>query len=334
MADFPNFTRRDFIQLITAAGLVASVEQWSGAAETRDVPYRVLGHTGEKVSIIGIGGYHQGMPGTQQESTRIVRTAIDGGINFMDNCWDYHDGVSEERMGNALRDGYRQRAFLMSKIDSHSKQGAARQIDDSLRRLQTDHVDLMQFHEVIRPDDPEKIFAPGGSMEAMLEAKKVGKVRYIGFTGHKNPDIHNHMLDVAGQHNFKFHTVQMPLNCFDAHFESFQHKVLPRLVKENIGVLGMKPMAAGLLLQSKAVQPEECLHYALSLPTSVVITGCENVKDVEQALRIARAFKPMSKAQMAALEDRTKSVAANGTWEKYKTEHMFDGTINSPQWLA
>jgi predicted aldo/keto reductase-like oxidoreductase len=334
MAEFPNFTRRDFIQLITAAGLVASVEQFSGAAETKDVPYRVLGHTGEKVSIIGIGGYHQGMPGTQQESTRIVRTAVDGGINFMDNCWDYHDGLSEERMGNALRDGYRQRAFLMSKIDSHSKQGAARQIDDSLRRLQTDHVDLMQFHEVIRPDDPEKIFARGGSMEAMLEAKKVGKVRYIGFTGHKNPDIHNHMLDVAAQHNFKFDTVQMPLNCFDAHFESFQHKVLPRLVKENIGVLGMKPMASGLLLQSKAVQPDECLHYALSLPTSVVITGCENVKDVEQALRIARAFKPMSKAQMAALEDRTKSVAATGAWEKYKTEHMFDGTINSPQWLA
>src|ERR1700759_1481043 len=167
----PEFTRRDFLHLITAAGLVASVEQFSGAAETKGVPYRALGHTGEKVSILGIGGYHQGISGTQEERTRIVRTAIDGGINFMDNCWDYHDGLSEERMGTALRDGYRQRVFLMSKLDSHSKQGAARQIDESLKRLKTDHLDLMQFHEVIRPDDPEKIFAPGGSMEAMQEAK-------------------------------------------------------------------------------------------------------------------------------------------------------------------
>src|SRR4051812_19941981 len=320
----PNFTRREFIQLITVAGLVASIEQFSGAAETKGVPYRVLGHTGEKVSILGIGGYHQGNAATQDESTRIIRTAIDGGINFMDNCWDYHDGLSEERMGKALRDGYRQRVFLMSKLDSHSKQGAAKQIDDSLRRLQTDHLDLMQFHEVIRPDDPEKIFAAGGSMETMQAAKKAGKVRYIGFTGHKSPDIHYHMLDVAAQHNFKFDTVQMPLNSFDAHFNSFQQKVLPRLVKENIGVLGMKPMAAGFLLQSKAVQAEECLRYALSLPTSVVITGCESVKDVEQALKVAREFKPMSKTELAALEGRTKTAAANGNWEKYKTEHMFD----------
>jgi len=326
-------TRREFLQLFIAAGIYATVEQYAGAAETGNIPRRVLGRTGEKVSIIGVGGYHLGNP-SEQEATRIIRTAIDSGVNFMDNCWDYHDGTSEVRMGKALRDGYRQKVFLMSKIDSHSRQGATRQIDESLKRLQTDHVDLMQFHEVIRPDDPEKIFAKGGSAEAMLEAKKAGKIRYIGFTGHKDPKFHLHMLDVAKQHSYPMDTVQLPINVLDAHFNSFAQKVVPRLVDDNIGVLGMKPISSGLAVKSGAVTAPECLRYALSMPTSVVITGCESMRDMEQALKVAREFKAMSEAERAALLKKTAELAANGKLEQYKTSGSHDGTIQNPHWLA
>jgi aryl-alcohol dehydrogenase-like predicted oxidoreductase len=323
------------MEIAVAATCGAGAEGLSWAAETQgEIPYRTLGRTGEKVSIAGLGGYHLGNPTDEQESIRIIRTAIDNGINFMDNCWDYHGGDSEVRMGKALRDGYRQRAFLMTKIDGQTKKTAAEQLEESLRRLQTDHLDLLQFHENIRMDDSDKIFAPGGGMEAVLEAKKAGKVRYIGFTGHKDPDIHLKMLQVATAHQFHFDAVQMPLNVMDAHFHSFEKKVLPVLVKEEIGVLGMKPMGAGLILGSKTVEPIECLHYAMNLPTSVVITGCETLENLQQALRAAKTFRPMSSTEVKALLAKTETVARNGEFELYKTTNQFDGTAHNPQWLG
>jgi len=202
--------------------------------------YRTLGKTGEKVSAIGLGGYHIGHPPDPADAIRIVHSAIDRGITFMDNCWDYHDGESERRMGIALRDGLRQKVFLMTKFDGRTKDATARQINESLQRLQTDHIDLIQYHENIRLEDPDRFFAADGPLEALMEAKKAGKIRYIGFTGHKDPLVHLRMLDVAAQHNFHFDTCQMPLNVMDAHFRSFGHYVLPKLVEQGIGVLGMK----------------------------------------------------------------------------------------------
>ncbi|HUR46074.1 MAG TPA: aldo/keto reductase [Candidatus Saccharimonadales bacterium] len=263
--------------------------------------YRTLGSTGEKVSAIGLGGFHIGEPKDEALGIRIMRSAIDRGITFMDNCWDYHDGGSEVRMGKGLRDGYRDKVFLMTKIDGRKKSSAARQIDESLKRLQTDHIDLMQFHEIIRMEDPERIFAAGGALEAVLEAKKAGKIRYIGFTGHKDPKIHLKMLETATAHQFKFDAVQMPLNVMDAHYKSFEHEVLPVLVQNRIGVLGMKSMGSGVILKSKAVKPIECLHYALNLPTSVVITGIDSMNVLDQAFEAARTFEPMNQHQVASL---------------------------------
>jgi aryl-alcohol dehydrogenase-like predicted oxidoreductase len=324
--------RRDFLKKTTATTIFASFTKFAEAASP--IPYRTLGHTGEKVSIVGLGGYHIGVQKDPQESVRIIRAALDGGINFLDNCWDYNGGESEVRMGQALRDGYRKKAFLMSKIDGQTKTLAAKQIDESLKRLQTDHVDLMQFHEVIRPGDPARIFGPGGSMEAMLEAKKQGKVRYIGFTGHKNPEFHLKMLETAFAHKFTFDSVQMPLNVMDAHFSSFEKKVLPMLVKHNIGVLGMKPMGSGIILKSGVVKPIECLHYAMNLPTSVVITGCTSLENVQQALEAARTFQPMAGPEVAKLLTRTAPSAKDGEFEQYKTTSNFDGTAHNPQWLG
>jgi len=339
-------TRREFIHqvlqmtaaasaLLPGLAIAETSNQTEGNSESEgEMQYRTLGHTGEKVSIVGLGCYHMAVPKDPSESTRIVRTAIDGGINFLDNCWDYHDGESERRMGAALRDGYRDKVFLMTKIDSHSKTGAAKQIDDSLRRLQTDHLDLLQFHEVIRMDDPEKIFAKGGSFEAAMEAKQAGKIRYVGYTGHKSPDIHLHMLEVALAHGLTPASVQMPLNVLDAHYNSFGQKVVPELVKHNIGVLGMKPMGAGFILKSGVVTPIECLHFAMNLPTSVVITGCESVANVEQAINAAKTFKPMTKEQVASILAKTAPVANGGRFEGYKNTLMFDGTTANPGWLS
>ena len=329
-----SFTRREFVKLTMSAGVAfgAAPSVWS-ADSKGDIPYRALGRTGEKVSMVGLGGYHVGTP-PQEEGIRLIRSALDRGVNFMDNCWDYLDGESEVRMGKALKDGYRAKAFLMSKIDGQTKSAAARQIDESLKRLQTDHVDLMQFHEVIRPTDPDRIFGSGGSVEAMLEAKKAGKVRFIGFTGHKDPDIHLKMLQTAKDHQFRFDAVQMPLNVMDAHFRSFEKKVLPVLVKEEIGVLGMKSMAAGNILQSRTVSAIECLHYAMNLPTSVVITGIDSMRVLDQAIEAARTFKPMSKDEVTALLSRTAKVAASGRFEPFKTSRQFDGTVHNPQWLG
>jgi predicted aldo/keto reductase-like oxidoreductase len=329
-----ELTRREFVKLTVATSLAVCTGANLWAAETRnDIPYRPLGRTGEKVSAIGLGGYHIGNP-SEDEGIRIIRSAIDRGINFLDNCWDYHDGDSEVRMGKALRDGYRAKAFLMSKIDGQTKTLAALQIDESLKRLQTDHVDLMQFHEVIRDKDADRIFGEGGSLEAMLEARKAGKVRFIGFTGHKDPDIHLKCLKVAADHKFHFDAVQMPLNVMDAHFRSFEKKVLPELVKEQIGVLGMKALGFGYIMQSKTVTAIECLHYAMNLPTSTVITGCESMKFLDQAIEAARTFKPMTAEQVTALLARTAEPAASGQYERFKTTTQFDGTTHNPQWLG
>ena len=292
--------------------------------------YRTLGRTGERVSAIAIGGGHVAQPEDSQVSIAIIRAAIDGGITFLDNCWDYGGGESEVRMGRALRDGYRARAFLMTKIDGHTSAAAAGQIDQCLRRLQTDYIDLLQIHEVIRMDDPERTFAPGGTMEALLAARQAGKIRYIGFTGHKDPDVHLKMLGMG----FDWDTVQLPLNCVDRHHRSFEEHVLPVLVERNIGVLGMKPLAAGAAVTSGAATAEECLRYALSLPTSTVITGCESPAILEQALRVWRDFTPMTLAEMAALRARTAAHATDGALEGYKTSGRFDGTVRNPHWLT
>lgn len=332
----PNsaLTRRRFLETTVGTVVGGSLLPYAWAAEARNgIPYRTLGNTGERVSCIGLGGYHLGKQSDEQESIRIVRTGLDEGLNFLDNCWDYNGGESEIRMGKALRDGYRQKAFLMTKIDGRTKKGSAKQIDESLRRLQTDHVDLLQFHEVIRDSDPDQIFAPGGGMEAVVEAREKGKVRYIGFTGHKSPDIHLKMLGAAFAQNFTLNTVQMPLNLMDAHYDSFEKKVLPVLVKHNIGVLAMKPMGDSLILQSKTAEPVECLQYALNLPTSVVITGCDSLPILAQALRVARTFRPLSQEQVTALLAKTEKAAQSGEYELYKTAHNFDGTFHNPQWL-
>ncbi len=326
--------RRDFLKKAAATTVAASLSSQLSYGAVDSFPYRVLGHTGEKVSLIGIGGYHIGMGSDEQESIRIIRTALDGGINFLDNCWDYNGGVSEERMGKALRDGYRQKAFLMTKIDGQTKQAATQQLEESLRRLQTDHIDLLQFHEVIRETDPARIFGEGGSMEVALAARNQGKIRYIGFTGHKSPDIHLKMLDTAFAHQFTFDAVQMPLNVMDAHYDSFEKKVLPVLVKHNIGVLGMKPMGDKIILNSKTASAIECLHYAMNLPTSVVITGCDSISILQQAFEAARSFKPMGKDEVAQLLAKTASAAGKGEYELYKTTHNFDGTFQHPQWLG
>jgi predicted aldo/keto reductase-like oxidoreductase len=305
-----------------------------GGTAASGLPQRTLGRTGEKVSAIGLGGHHIGRPKDPQEGIRIIRSAVDRGITFMDNCWDYHDGESERRMGLALRDGYRERVFLMTKFDGRTRTATARQIDESLQRLQTDRIDLIQYHENIRMEDPDRFFAADGPLEALTAARQAGKVRYIGFTGHKDPVVHLRMLEVAEANGFHFDSCQMPLNVMDAHFRSFEKQVVPRLVQQGIAVLGMKPMGDGLLLQSGTVTPVECLHYALNLPTSVVITGCESVERVDQALEALRSFRPMGAAETAALLGKTKQAAMTGRYELFKTSTRFDGTARNPQWMG
>ena len=296
---------------------------------------RALGRTGVRVSIVGIGGYHLGLPHDEQESIRIVRRALDHGVNFLDNCWDYNDGKSEERMGKALRDGYRQKAFLMTKLDGRTAKSALDQLEQSLKRLQTSRIDLVQIHEVIRDDDPERCFAKGGTIEGLIEARNAGKLRFIGFTGHKDPRIHRKMIETARTQGFHFDTVQMPLNVLDAHYRSFEKEVLPLAQQEGIGVLGMKSMAAGLILESGAAAPVDCLRYAMSVPgVSVTITGCDNEGVLEQALWLATTFQPMTDGERQALLARTAPYAQGGKWEKFKTTPMFDGTEQHTQWLT
>jgi aryl-alcohol dehydrogenase-like predicted oxidoreductase len=299
------------------------------------MPYRVLGRTGERVSAIGLGGWHLALKHVSEAlSLRIIRSAIDRGVNFMDNSWDYNEGASEERMGKALKDGYREKVFLMTKIDGRSKKEAARQLDESLKRLKTDRIDLVQHHEVIRYEDPHRIFDDDGANAALLEARDAGKLRYIGFTGHKDPHIHLHTLDVAKETGFTFDAVQMPLNVMDAHYRSFERLVLPELVRQDLGVLGMKSMANGIILKSGTVTAVECLRYALNLPTSVVITGCDGMEILDQAIDTAANFRPLSREEVDALLVKTAGAAARGAFEPFKTSSIFDATASNPAWLG
>ncbi len=325
-----SFDRREFGVALGAmvAGNLFAADERSG-----DMIYRKLGTTGERVSAIGLGGYHIGVPRSLEESIKLTRTAIDRGITFMDNCWDYMDGKCEEWMGSALRDGYRQKVFLMTKFDGRTRASVASQIDDSLRRLQTDHIDLMQFHENIRLEDPDRFFN-NGPAEALLEAKKAGKIRYIGFTGHKDPFVHLRMLEHAQARKFHFDSAQMPLNILDAQFRSFAHQVVPKLVEQGTAVLGMKPLASGAIVQNKLATPVECLHYALNLPTSVVITGMPDLKTLDQAFEAARTFKPLTQAEVSALLARTREAAISGRYELFKTGANFDGTARNPKWMG
>ncbi|HET9622848.1 MAG TPA: aldo/keto reductase [Kofleriaceae bacterium] len=302
-----------------------------------DMLYRTLGRTGEKVSLIGMGGAHLSRkPFDEKAVAKLVHAAIDRGINFMDNCWDYGDGKSEKWMGSALaQGGYRKKVFLMTKLDGRDKASANKQLEESLSRLKTDHIDLVQFHEVLRFDDPDRIFAEGGALEALVAAKKAGKLRFLGYTGHKDPRVHLYMLEVAKKNGFAFDTVQMPLNVMDAHFRSFSHMVVPEAVKQNIGILGMKTMGDGVILKSGAqVTPIECLHYAMNLPTSVVITGIDSDKILDQAFEAVKTFKPMAGDQVAALVAKTRDLAADGKYELFKTTSHFDGTAKHPDWLG
>jgi aryl-alcohol dehydrogenase-like predicted oxidoreductase len=330
-------TRRKFLELalaLTAAPALGGASDGARPASASDVPQRRLGRTGQLVSIVGLGGAHIGIQPTEAESIRIIRAAVDAGITFLDNSWDYNGGQSEIRMGNALQGGYRERVFLMTKFDGRDRRSAAAQIDESLRRLRTDHVDLLQIHEVIRESDPDRVFAPGGAIEALVAARQAGKTRYVGFTGHKSPAMHLKMLEAAGRHGFRFDAVQMPLNVMDAHHASFEKRVLPVLVREEIGVLGMKPMGDKYILESKAATAPECLRYSLSLPASVVITGIDSMPVLEQALRVARGFTPLTVKQVLQLLAQTAGAAASGRWEKYKTTHVFDSTVRHPEWLG
>jgi predicted aldo/keto reductase-like oxidoreductase len=336
--------RREFFTVMAAAAAVPLVAGAEPADPTKlempketlrgEMRYRQLGRTGEEVSLIGLGGHHIGRQKEENDSIKIIHAAIDACVTFLDNCWDYHDGGSEIRMGKALQDGYRKKVFLMTKIDGRTKEEAAKQIDQSLKRLQTDVIDLLQFHEVIRLEDPDRIFAEGGAMDAMLAAKKAGKVRFIGFTGHKDPLVHLRMLEVAAKHCFRFDAVQMPLNVMDAHFRSFEKQVLPVLVKEGIGVLGMKSMGDSLILKSNTVTPVECLHYAMTLPTSTVITGIESLKFLQEDLEAVKAFRPLTEKQVADLLARTAKAASEGQFEGFKTTNGFDGTAKHPEWLG
>jgi predicted aldo/keto reductase-like oxidoreductase len=307
----------------------------AGSEESTSMPYRTLGSTGERVSAIGLGGHHLAVKSVDEKlALRIIHRAIERGVNFMDNSWDYNDGASEERMGKALADGRRDSVFLMTKIDGRSRKEATRQLDESLKRLRTDCVDLVQHHEIIRFDDPHRIFDPEGANAALEDARKAGKLRYVGFTGHKDPQIHLHMLEVARENGFRFDTVQMPLNVMDAHYRSFEKRVLPELVRENIGVLGMKSMGNGIILKSGTVTPVECLRYALNLPTSVVITGCDSIEILDQAVDTASGFRPLSAAEVDALLAKTAPAAQRGEFEPFKTSSIFDATASNPEWLG
>jgi aryl-alcohol dehydrogenase-like predicted oxidoreductase len=338
--------RREFLKTATAAtlaaataGTAAAQSATSSAKVTRpqspDMIYRQLGTTGETVSAIGLGGYHIGKESLDANaSIALIRKAIDSGITFMDNCWDYNDGTSEVRMGQALRDGYRDKVFLMTKMDGRTKQEFNRQLEQSIGRLRADTIDLVQFHEVIRLEDPDRIFAPGGALEAAVAAREAGKIRYIGFTGHKDPIVHLRMLETAEKHGFHFDTVQMPINVMDAHFRSFEKQVLPVAQKQGIGVLAMKTFGDPYILQSKTVEPIDALHYGLNQPVSVVITGIDSDTILDQALEAVRTFKPLSETQVAAILDRTREAAMTGNFELFKTTPHYDGTAANPKWLG
>ncbi len=344
--------RREFIKAAAATGVAAAVpvsaqtpvegkgnlSKASGRKrpESPDMVYRELGTTGERVSAIGMGGYHLGKPQlTQEQAIQLLHTGIDRGITFIDNCWDYTGGISEVRVGWGLRNGgYRDKVFLMTKLDGRTAEEYNKQLEQSMGRLQTEMIDLVQFHEVIRLEDPDRIFAKGGAIEAAIKARDAGKIRYIGFTGHKDPAVHLRMFEVAEKNGFHFDTVQMPVNVMDAHFRSFTRQVIPVAQKHGTGVLAMKTFGDHFILDSGTVQPLEALQYGLSQPVSVVITGIDTMPVLEQALTAARTFKPMTQEAQAALLSKTELAAAEGKYELFKTSSHFDGTAANPKWLG
>ncbi len=300
-----------------------------------ELPKRRLGRTEAFVSLVGMGGFHLGRPElAEKDAIALIHAGVDRGITFLDNCWDYNGGASEIRMGRALAAaGYRDRVFLMTKIDGRTRAAASKQIDESLARLQTDRVDLLQFHENIRPNDADRIFTEGG-IEAALEAQRAGKIRFIGFTGHKRPKYHLHMIDVARAHGFTFDTVQMPLNVMDAHFESFERAVVPVALALDMGILGMKPLGDHHIVDTGAVAPIDLLHYAMNLPTSVVITGIDSAAALDQALEAALTFEPLPESKVQSILAATATLARDGATERYKTTDAHDSTDSNPDWLG
>ena len=337
MSEEKGVSRRTFVKgaaVLTASalanpglGLAGQAQQNPGSPD--QVPQRPLGKTGVQISALGVGGYHLGSTKDQQEAIELVARALDAGINFFDNCWEYHDGLSEERLGVALK-GKRDQAFVMTKVCTHGrgKDVAMQHLEESLRRLQTDHLDLWQIHEVIYYNDPDLIFAPGGAAEALLAAKQQGKVRFVGFTGHKDAAIHLRMLT----QDFPFDTVQMPLNCLDATFRSFETQVMPEANRRGIAVLGMKSMGgSGEIVSHGAATPSDALRYAMSLPVATTISGMDSLGVLEQNLAIAKGFQPMKPEEMQALRERAKAFAADGRYELFKTTKKYDGTVGRQQ---
>lgn len=345
--------RRNFLKQAATAAALAGFQKATGqtkgptlhgAAAQTPLPFvntvngigrRKLGQSDAEVSIIGIGGYHLGLKSVaEQDAIHIIRTALDEGINFLDNCWDYNDGVSEERMGKALEDGYRQKAFLMTKLDGRTGAAARQQLETSMKRLKTEHIDLVQIHEVIRMTDPDQAFKQGNVIDVLTQARKEGKIRFIGFTGHKGPEMHLNMIETAAKHGFHFDTVQMPVNALDHHFQSFGQKVIPAAQKHGIAVLGMKSLSNAAILKTNTITASEALHYAMSVPVTMTITGCESMANLQQALGVARNFKPLDNQQKIAILEKTRPFADAAKFEDYKSSHMYDGTINNPQWLG
>ncbi|RJP18887.1 MAG: aldo/keto reductase [Candidatus Omnitrophota bacterium] len=316
-------TRRTFLKQTTAAVLTTTVSPICWPAATGDMPLRLFGKTGENVSLLGLGGFHIGTVREDNEAVRLVREAIDLGVTFMDNAWEYLDGRSEEIMGKALADGYRKKVFLMTKHHGRDKKTAMQHLEDSLRRLQTDVIDLWQFHEIVYEKDADMIFADGGGIEAAVEAKKTGKVRYIGFTGHKDPKYLLAMLD----HEFAWDAAQMPLSVLDAHFRSFEASVLPICQKRGMAALGMKSQASGILLRTNTATTQEALTYAMNLPVATVISGMNSFEHLRANIEIARNFKPLTEEERKKILDKTKEVAADGQYEPFKTTNRFDGPI-------
>jgi len=332
-----ELNRRRFMQGVALLGAVPIISGGSMAQPQNDasqipsgvVPKRPLGRTGVQVSAMGLGGYHLGSAETDQAANEIVAKALDHGVTFYDCAWEYHDGLSEERLGKALR-GKRDQAFVMTKVCTHGrdKKIAMRMLEESLRRLQTDHLDLWQIHEVVYENDPDLIFASNGAAEALLAAKQQGKVRFVGFTGHKDPEIHLKMLS----HDFPFDTVQMPLNCCDATFRSFETHVLPEVNRRGIGALGMKSLGgSGELVRHGAVTPEQGLRYAMSLPVATTISGVDTMEVLDQNLKVAVNFQVLAATEMQALRDQCRPQAADGRLELFKMTTKYDGKIGREQ---
>jgi uncharacterized protein len=296
---------------------------------TAEIATRPFGRTGIPVSILALGGWHLGLPKTERESTQLVHAAIDRGITFMDNAWDYNEGVSETRMGKALA-GRRDRVFLMTKCCTHGRDAriAMKQLEDSLRRLKTDYLDLWQIHEVIFDDEPARYFAPGGAVEALDRARQQGKVRFVGFTGHKSPDLHLEMLS----HDYPWDACQLPLNCCDAMFRSFEQRVLPELNRRGIAAIGMKSLGGDARIgKEKVVTPQEAIRYTLSLPVATLVSGIDTMRVLQQNVAVAANFRPMTARQRDALQRRVATTARDGRFELYKISAAFDGNESRRQ---